>query len=116
MVAVQFVIAPIAFQNLAAGAGAFRSSAGNHPAVMSPVAAVIAYRFHSRDGAAGIGQFVAQKALFSIFCNWLIFSIFSALGRENPEKFPFVISNFPGLGNPRQTDNGPARNCGVSRL
>jgi hypothetical protein len=52
----------------------------------------------SESPVAGLGQILAHNAVFSVFCNWFIFSMFSALGREDPEAFPFVISKFSALG------------------
>jgi hypothetical protein len=96
-VAVQFVVAPILFEHSAAGICALRQLDGDDPAGMLPVAAVIPSWFRWMDAPAGMGQNVARNAAFSGFCNWLIFSNFSGLGRENPENFPFVISKFSGL-------------------
>ncbi len=53
------------------------------------------------NSAAGIGQILAHFAVFSVFYNWLVFSMFSALGRENPKTFPFVINKFSALANYR---------------
>ena len=80
------------------------------------VAAVIPYWFRLTEATFGIGQILSSYAVFSIFCNWLIFSMFSALGRENPETFPFVISKFSALADYRAGGRQTSTEARVARL